>query len=586
MCGICGVLSFDQDVESEDTLTQMLRQMEGRGPDDHGMHIVPGTALGHRRLSIIDLSQAGHQPMIDPELGLAITYNGEIYNYRQLKDELLQYGYTFRTGSDTEVLLKAYAHWGERFVEKLYGMYAFCLHDQKQRRWLLARDRLGIKPLYYVDKPNKLSFASSIQALLAARQFQPDLAPQALHYYLSFHAVVPAPMTIFREVKKLEPGTYLMIEEDGRRRQERYWQLNYSPQPDVTEEEWVDRLLSVLRASVKRRLVSDVPVGALLSGGLDSSLIVALMREELDDVRTYSIGFEDVESEEGNEFVYSDLVAQTFATEHQKIFVDSRQLLTEIRSCVRAMAEPQVSHDAVGFYLLSREVSKRTKVVLSGQGADEVFAGYHWYPKMQEQADPLSAYQAAFFDRSHTEVQEALTPPYHAENVSELFVKEHFSQPGADDPVDKALRLDTGVMLVEDPVKRVDNMTMAWGLEARVPFLDHEVVELAAAIPSRFKLDNGGKGILKKAAERCLPHDVIYRKKGYFPVPALKYLQGEYHQFACDVLLSDTARERRLFDRDYVEKMLKDPDDHITILGGSKLWQLTLLDYWLQQIGA
>ncbi|MBO8164951.1 MAG: N-acetylglutaminylglutamine amidotransferase [Brevibacillus sp.] len=586
MCGICGVLSFDQDVESEDTLIQMLRRMEGRGPDDEGIHIVPGTALGHRRLSIIDLSQAGHQPMVDSESGLAITFNGEIYNYRELRDELTRYGCRFRSGSDTEVLLKAYAHWGESFVQKLYGMFAFCLHDQKRRRWLLVRDRLGIKPLYYVDKPNKLAFASSIQALYAARQFQPDLSPQALHYYLSFHAVVPAPLTIFREVKKLEPGTYLVVEEDGRRRQERYWQLRYSPQEDVSEEAWIERLLAVLRKSVKRRLVSDVPVGALLSGGLDSSLIVALMREELADVRTYSIGFEDVESEAGNEFVYSDLIARTFSTDHQKIFVDSRQLLTEIRACVAAMSEPQVSHDAVGFYLLSREVSKRTKVVLSGQGADEVFAGYHWYPKMEGQADPVSAYKAAFFDRDDEEVQAALATEYRTEDVSTLFVQQHFAQPGADDPVDKALRLDTNVMLVEDPVKRVDNMTMAWGLEARVPFLDHEVVELAATIPSRLKVYNGGKGILKKAAERCLPHDVIYRQKGYFPVPALKYLQGEYLQFARDVLLSDTARQRGLFDAVYVEKMLQDPGQHITILGGSKLWQLTLLEYWLQQIGA
>ncbi|MFT9849773.1 N-acetylglutaminylglutamine amidotransferase [Aneurinibacillus sp. REN35] len=587
MCGICGIIRYDKNNVDDRLVQRMLPALETRGPDSFGVHTGKGFGFGHRRLSIIDLSENGHQPMIDDELKLSIVYNGEIYNFQSLRDELQQQGYSFRSTSDTEVLLKAYHAWGDKFVTRLNGMFAFCIHDLERGRFLLGRDRLGIKPLYYAEDGGVFYFASNMQALKEAGAIQPELSSEALHYYLSFHAVVPAPHTIFKNVKKLAPGTLMSITSDGTTNISSYWDVQFERRETLTEEEWIERVLYELRESVKRRMVSDVPVGALLSGGLDSSLIVAFMAEcNPQSLHTYSIGFEDVGTEEGNEFYYSDIIAKEFGTKHKKIFIDSRRLLPNIDKAIGAMAEPMVSHDAVAFYLLSEEVSKETKVVLSGQGADEVFAGYHWYPKvMNGTRDAVTEYREAFFDRTHEEVMDVLQSPYHGPDVSGRFVAEHFAAPGAAEPVDKALRLDTRVMLIDDPVKRVDNMTMAWGLEARVPFLDYKLIELAASIPPELKVASDGKHILKKAAEQVIPHEVIYRKKGYFPVPALKYLRGEYLDFAHDILSTEKAKQRNLFNPAHLEKLLKAPEENMTVLGGSKLWQLTVLELWLQKMG-
>lgn len=587
MCGICGILDRRALSPPPETIAAMLPALARRGPDHEGLHVEPGVALGHSRLAILDLSPAGHQPMQDPDLDLVVTFNGEIYNFHALRTELEAAGYRFRSRSDTEVLLKAYHAWGDGFVERLNGMFAFCLYDRGRRRALLARDRLGIKPLYYVDQPDRLVFASNIQALARAGAVPGTLDPVGLHHYLTFHAVVPAPRTVLADVRKLRPGTVMTLERDGARHERRYWDVAFRGNDGPTEEEWIEALLAALRTSVERRLVSDVPVGAFLSGGVDSSLIVGLMAERLPGFRTYSIGFEDTGAEEGNEFRYSDIVAKRFGTEHHKIFVDRARLLPELADCVATMAEPQVSHDAVGFFLLAREVSRESKVVLTGQGADEIFGGYHWYPKIRDDSgDAVDRYRRHFFDRDHAEVLEALEPAWHSPgDVSTDFVCRAFAGWPDESPVDQALHLDTTVMLVEDPVKRVDNMTMAWGLEARVPFLDHELVELAARIPAGCKLGDGGKRVLKRAAERVIPSDVIYRPKGYFPVPALKYLEGEYLEFARDILDSGPARARGVFRREYVNRLLADPRGHLTVLDGSKLWQVTLLEYWLQQLG-
>jgi asparagine synthase (glutamine-hydrolysing) len=249
------------------------------------------------------------------------------------------------------------------------------------------------------------------------------------------------------------------------------------------------------------------------------------------------------------------------------------------------MSEPMVSHDNIGFYLLGREVSRSIKVVQSGQGADEVFGGYHWYPPMLDSTAHLADYARHFFDRDHAELLETLDPAFVDEDHCTPFVARHFAVPGAQSGADRALRMDSNVMLVEDPVKRVDNMTMAWGLEARVPFLDHQLMELAARIPARYKIGNGGKHVLKEAARRIIPRDVIDRPKGYFPVPALKYLKGPFFDRVQAALDSPLARQRGLFRRDYVEKLLRNPNEHITVLGGSKLWQLALLEMWLQAHG-
>jgi asparagine synthase (glutamine-hydrolysing) len=586
MCGIAGELRFDGSEPDIAALERMNRRQRRRGPDSGGLFAQGGRAFGHRRLKIMDLSESAQQPMFDPHLGLGIVFNGAIYNHPALRRELEGQGYRFYSHGDTEVLLKAYHAWGADFVQRLNGMFAFAIWERDSGRLLLGRDRLGIKPLYYAEVPGGLRFASALPALLDAGGVDTTVDAVALNFYLSFHAVVPAPYTMLAGVRKLAPGTLMAIEPDGRRRERRFWSLAY-PQDAADEarsfDEWTDILLDGLRAAVKRRLVADVPVGALLSGGVDSSLIVGLMAEAgVAELRTYNVGFEDVGGEKGNEFEYADIVAQRFSTIHERIFVPESELLARLPEAVEAMSEPMVSHDCIGFYLLSEAVSRHSKVVQSGQGADEVFGGYHWYPALDGSAQPVADYLAAFRDRDFDEYAHVVAPAWLAGDESAAFVAEHFNAPGAHNPVDKALRLDTTVMLVDDPVKRVDNMTMAFGLEARVPFLDHELVELAARIPARHKLAHGGKGVLKEAARKIIPSAVIDRPKGYFPVPALKYLQGPVLERVRDALTSQAARERGLFRRDYVDLLMADPGAHITPLRGSKLWQLGLLEWWLQ----
>ncbi|HET7307990.1 MAG TPA: N-acetylglutaminylglutamine amidotransferase [Gammaproteobacteria bacterium] len=586
MCGIAGAIRFDDHEPELTGLLKTVAAMHRRGPDGDGLVAHGGIALGHRRLKIIDLSERGAQPMVDSELGLTLAFNGCIYNHRELRRELEGKGYRFFSSSDTEVILKGYHAWGDDCVKRFNGMFAFAIAERDSGRVILARDRLGIKPLYYHTDDKAFYFASSLPALLAGGVSDRSIDPVALHHYMTFHSVVPAPHTMLKSVRKLPPATVMVIQPDGHRQERRYWELDYAPDESRSFEEWQDVLLKALREAVQRRLVADVPVGVLLSGGLDSSLIVGLLAEAgQTGLETFSVGFESVGREKGDEFEYSDVVAERFETRHHKLFVDSNELLPALADCVAAMSEPMVSHDVIGFYLLSREVAKRVKVVQSGQGADEVFGGYHWYPPMVGSRHPVADYARVFFDRDHAEFAEAVMPELVGDDYSRRFVHDHFAMPGASLSVDMALRLDTTIMLVDDPVKRVDNMTMAWGLEARVPFLDHELVELAARIPAEYKVKGGGKHVLKETARRVIPAAVIDRPKGYFPVPALKYLRGPYLQFVRDVLGSDAARSRGIFQPGYVERLLGEPEEHITPLRGSKLWQVALLEYWLQTHG-
>jgi asparagine synthase (glutamine-hydrolysing) len=354
-------------------------------------------------------------------------------------------------------------------------------------------------------------------------------------------------------------------------------------------EDWRREVLAALRRAVERRMVSDVPVGVLLSGGLDSTLIVALLAElGHRGIETFNIGFESVGGREGDEFGYAELAAREYGTEHHRIEVDSRRMLPALERAIGAMSEPMVSHDAAAFYLLAEEVHKHVKVVQSGQGADEVFAGYHWYATIDEASgEDATAYADAFFDRPHSEMERFVRPEFRlARDPSSAFVERHFAQPGAEEAVDKALRIDTEVMLVDDPVKRVDNMTMAWGLEARVPFLDHELVELAAACPPELKLGQEGKGVLKDAARGIVPDAIIDRPKGYFPVPALNHLEGPFLELVRDALHSPRARDRGLFEPEAVAMLLREPNEHMTPLDGNVLWQLGLLELWLERLEA
>lgn len=562
--------------------------MAPRGPDAWGFHSQGPVALGHRRLKIMDLSDGSAQPMVEPDLGLAISFNGAIYNFPELREELQALGYHFRSSGDTEVLAKAWHAWGKDMLPRLNGMFALAIWEPGSQRLFLARDRLGIKPLYLSCTGERLRFASSLPALLKGGDIDGSLDPEALNHYLSFHAVVPAPRTLVKGIEKLPPATWLMVDAQGNRDQATWWSLAYGHDADEAGLEladWRDRLLASLREAVSIRQRAARDVGVLLSGGVDSSLLVGLLAEAgVKDLLTFSIGFQDAGGERGDEFEYSDLIARHYGTRHHQLRIGEHEIIEQLPAAFRAMSEPMVSHDCIAFYLLSREVSRHCKVVQSGQGADELFGGYHWYPPLVDSRDPFATYRNAFFDRSHAEYRDTVMPAWQTGDLAGEFVREHFARPGADDPVDKALRLDSTVMLVDDPVKRVDNMTMAWGLEARVPFLDYRVAELSARIPSRFKLGDGGKQVLKEVARQVIPHTVIDRPKGYFPVPGLKHLQGRTRDWVRELLL-EGGSDRGLFNRASLERLLAHPEEDLTPLRGSRLWQLAALNLWLNEQG-
>lgn len=587
MCGLCGEVRFDGGDADPTAVARMTEALAPRGPDGTGMVMRGRVGLGHRRLTVIDLSPRAEQPMVDPDLGLSITFNGCIYNYPELRDDLERKGYRFFSTGDTEVILKAWHAWGTGCVDRFHGMFAFAIHERDSGRLVLGRDRFGVKPLYLAEAPGRLRFASSLPALLAAGDVDSSVDPVALHHYMTFHAVVPPPRTILSGVRKLPPATLRIVEPDGRSKDRLYWQPEFTRTAGeiaLPEGIWRERVGAALRKAVERRMVADVPVGVLLSGGVDSSLVVALLAETgQSGLKTFSIGFEEAHGESGDEFVYSDMVAKRYGTDHTRIFVASDRLMEALPGTIGAMSEPMVSHDNVGFYLLSQEVSKHIKVVQSGQGADEVFGGYHWYPPLAESNDIVADYARVFFDRDDRTLRSQVSPQaLCGTDASRDFVAEHVARPGAATPLDRALRIDTTVMLADDPVKRVDSMTMAWGLEARVPFLDHELVELAARVPNGLKLADGGKGILKAVAREVLPSEVIDRPKGYFPVPALKYIGGPYLDMVRDALAARPARERGLFEPAYLDGLVADPAGRVTPLRGSELWQVALLEMWLQ----
>jgi asparagine synthase (glutamine-hydrolysing) len=585
MCGICGELRFDQSVPDMEALKRMTAKLARRGPDNEGFFNGGALAFGHRRLSIIDLTAHSDQPMVDDDLKLALVFNGTIYNYKELRAELLEMGYDFFSEGDTEVILKAYHAWGEKCVQRFYGMFAFALWDMRDKSLLLARDRFGIKPMYYALDGARLRFASTMQSLLAGGGVDTAINPVALHHHFTLHSVVPAPHTLLSGIKKLPPAHTMKFTVSGEVTLRRYWALDATrPAVALSEQEWIVATRAVMtRALERHRLASDVPVGVLLSGGLDSSLLVGLLADHVDDLNTFSIGFEDVAGETANEFEYSDLMAEHFGTRHHRFSIPNSEVLACLPEAIAQMSEPMPSYDVTAFYLLGQKVSEHVKVVLAGQGADEVFGGYFWYPRMDAaNGSPLARFSQHYFDRDHTEYLAMIMPDYHVPDVTAAWVTDELAKLQADEFLDEVFRLDVTALMVDDPVKRVDNMTMAWGLEARVPFLDHELVELAAHMPPSLKLKEGGKFPLKAIARGVIPDAVIDRPKGYFPVPALKYVRGDFLEKMRAILNSEACLSRGLYRRDYVEKLLADPEAHLTRIQGSKLWHLALLEWWLQ----
>jgi asparagine synthase (glutamine-hydrolysing) len=439
--------------------------------------------------------------------------------------------------------------------------------------------------LYYALDGVRLRFASTLQSLLEAGGVDTSLDAVALHHHFTLHSVVPAPRTILRGVKKLPPAHTMTFTATGEVKLQRYWSLDATrPAVELSEQEWLAATRAVLMRAVERhRLASDVPVGVLLSGGLDSSLLVGLLADHVDNLNTFSIGFEAVAGEQADEFEYSDMVAKHFNTTHHKYALPNNEVLRHLPDAISQMSEPMPSYDVTAFYLLSEKVADEVKVVLAGQGADEVFGGYFWYPRMDAaDGSPLARFAQHYFDRDHSEYLAMMTDTYAVPDVTSEWVDRELTLPQADEFLDEVFRLDVTALMVDDPVKRVDNMTMAWGLEARVPFLDHELVELAARMPPSLKLKEGGKFPLKAVARGIIPDAVIDRPKGYFPVPALKYVRGEFLERMRELLDSEACIKRGLYRRDYVAKLLAEPEAHLTRIQGSKLWHLALLEWWLQ----
>jgi len=589
MCGLCGEFRFDGAAADLAAISRMSDQLARRGPDDSGTYRDGPLAFGHRRLSIIDLSSHAHQPMVDAALQLSLVFNGTIYNYRELRTELQAMGYQFFSDGDSEVVLKSYHAWGDQCVTRFKGMFAFAIWDQRSSQLFLARDRFGIKPLYLNQTAHRLRFASSLPALLAGGGVDTTLDAVALHHHFTLHTVVPAPRTVLKGVRKLPPATTLRFDPDGTVTAQVYWTLDATrPETNLSETEWLAATREHLSQSVKRRLLAaDVPVGVLLSGGLDSSLLVGLLADQVPDLRTFSIGFEDLgaDAEKADEFEFSDQIAAHFHTRHHKYSIPNSEVMARLPEAVAQMTEPMVSHDVIAFYLLAERVSKDVKVVMSGQGADEVFGGYFWYPQMDAASGtPLERFSKHYFDRDHSEYLQMITPAFQVGDVTSELIAVELGKPDADEFLDQVWRLDATTLIVDDPVKRVDNMPMAWGLEVRTPFLDHELVQLAAHMPPKLKLKEGGKFPLKAISRGLIPDAVIDRPKGYFPVPALKYVRGPFLDMMRGILMSEACLKRGLYQRDYVDKLLAAPEapEHFTRINGSKLWHLALLEWWLQ----
>ena len=588
MCGIAGELRFD-GAEPIAFVNRALPVITRRGPDHQRAFVSSPVALCHTRMSVIDLTDNSNQPMSDTAAGLTLVFNGTIYNHPELRCELRRLGHRFATSGDTEVILKAYAQWGEGCAAHLDGVFAFAIWDARQRKLFLARDHLGVKPLYYSAGARWFRFASNPQALLVGGGIDTDLNPHALHHHLTLHGVVPAPDTLLKGVKKLAPAATLTINADGKTTHNTYWRLTaHRPDTPLSEDQWREQIAHLLNRSIVRRYeITDVPIGVLLSGGLDSSLILAILKRAGKDVRTWSIGFESIGDEVGDEFHYSDMMIDEHAA-HTRITIGNRELMDLLPETISQMPEPMVGQDSVAFYALSRKVSQDIRVVQCGQGADELFGGYFWYPQMMQDENapsPLERFRKHYFDRTHEEYLAAVTRDYHTPDVTSETMAKLLDAADADTFIDAVWQADLTTLIVDDPVKRVDSMTMAWGLEARVPFLDVALVEAAMSLPPELKVarhgdKTTGKYILKQIAGDLVPDEIIHRKKAYFPVPMLKHLDSPMTDMARDVLMSDACRTRGLFERDYIDQLLAKPS--FTPIQGNKLWHHALLELWLQ----
>lgn len=583
MCGICGEFRFNKSQFDDVKLTKLMDSIASRGNDSKGTYKEKNIFLGHHRLSIIDTSDKSNQPMKINDL--VIIFNGVIYNYKKLRKNLISKGHVFNSSGDTEVIIRLYIEYGSECVNYLDGVFSFAIYDTKKNNLFLARDRIGIKPLYYTLDNNEFRFSSSMNGLIN-RNEKPQINPIALHYQFTLHSVVPAPHTIISGIHKLEPGHTLKITQSGESYLNKYFDINEVEIKDYKEQEIIERSTYLLKKAVEKRVnIADVPVGILLSGGLDSSLITSLAKKFKEQIDTYSIGFNTVNEEVGNEFYYSDLVAKDFKTSHIKYKINDDELFNNLDLVISNMSEPMFSQDSSAFFLLSNRVSKNNKVVLSGQGADEVFGGYFWYEqimneKILNEIDTLSKY---YFDRSFHNYKNIINNKYVDSNYVHDDISRTMNEMNPSlSTLDKVFRLELSMFIIDDPVKRVDNMTMSHALEARVPFLDIDLITFMLSVEGSSKIKNTSKYYLKKLSEDFLKKEIIYRDKFYFPVPPLKIIEDKFYDYCKKVLNSDAALNRDTYNRKHIDRLLSAPNTHFTNLNGNELWHFTLLERWLQ----
>jgi asparagine synthase (glutamine-hydrolysing) len=622
MCGICGIVSNDASERIDPRVVIRMRDtLSHRGPDDQGDYIGPGVALGHRRLSIIDLRLEGRQPMANEDDSIHIVFNGEIYNFADQREWLASKGHRFRSRSDTEVIVHLYEELGVECVKRLRGMFAFAIWDEPKRLLFLARDRLGKKPLFYHFDGRRLLFGSEPKSILAYPGVAREADPEALDYYISF-GYVPGPFSAFKGVRKLEPAHYLTFQR-GRLDIRRYWQVHYLPKLHISEREAGAQIVERLTEAVKIRLVSDVPLGAFLSGGIDSSAVVAVMAKLTNTpVKTFSIGFKEPRYDETR---YAQIVARKFGTDHHEFVVepDATAVLDKL---VWHYDEPYSDASALPTYYLSKLTRDHVTVALNGDGGDENFGGYPRYlvnviaeylyaipgplrrlangaafqsaklfqhnpsfaKKLRILANTLMTEPRAGYSRKminlNAEGKRRLYSDEFARSVSlnaaEKLIANLYLRSDAQDLIDATLNVDLDLYLPDDLLVKVDIASMAVGLEARSPMVDHEFIEFVARLPSRFKISGLTlKAIFKKALRDILPAEILGRRKMGFGVPLEHWFRGQLRDFLRDTLLSRQALERGYFKPSAVRALI---DAH---LSGSidhqyQLWNLLMLELW------
>lgn len=622
MCGIAGFVNWDRRPASGALLTAMTRRLAHRGPDGEGHHVWRHIGLGHRRLSIIDVN-AGAQPMSNEDGSVWVTFNGEIYNFLELRAELEGHGHVFRTRSDTEVIAHGYEQWGDGVVPRLRGIFAFGALDQRQGRLLLARDHLGVKPLVYYEGPDRLAFASEMKAITADPDIPREIATEHVADYFDY-GYVPAPATILKRFYKLEPGCLVSIDvhRHATVSPRRYWRLDFSASPLSDDSRTLEQLEAELHEAVRSQLVSDVPLGAFLSGGLDSSLVVSLMaRHAPERVKTFSIGFEE---ERFSEAAFARQVAQHLGTDHQEHTVrpDVASLLPRL---VYHFDEPFSDASAVPTYYVCEMARRSVTVCLSGDGGDEMFAGYDRYRGLRDQArldgvprgfrrTVLSPVARVYPERWPGATLLAAAPRTPAERFVEYMKRQYGRLQATDllsrdviaglpadrhpykyltdafdprvaDPLQAVLDVDVRTYLPNDILTKVDVTSMMNSLEVRVPLLDYKLAEFAARLPSRLKLrGREGKYALKQVARRFLPDDIVHRRKMGFGVPIREWVASELRAFTHTYLL-DPSRASGVLDATTMRAMVEDNERRLYRSRTSgKLWWALFFEIWHQDV--